>query len=299
MFSNAVADEQVFNRKNTVKHYRNFTVYHEFVNMDGSCEAITYDESLPAFPRYTASGVPDMPQYAPSPEHLSLSPAFSNGWLAFRGGFMTLRSAKRVSDRSVDDSMLHRQTAARLLQFGGRTPVRPQGTKGDRAMSLPCSRSNLSLLICTAVVLATGHSSADEPKPTVSLILTKASAERSGPDTKPPDTLFRCEVSLDNQMGSDLVVRSNFNSAFDGLELVVTTVEGKTLAQQSHAVHQSPFAEPRDFKLKKGVTTATIGFPIQDFPADAKVVKVRVVGTLPGSGYQRVLSTETLEVKIK
>jgi hypothetical protein len=110
--------------------------------------------------------------------------------------------------------------------------------------------------------------------------------------------LLQCEVRLDNEIDSDLVVRSNFNSAFDGLELVVTNVEGKTLAQQSYIAHQSPFAESRDFRLKKGVTTATIRCPIQDFPANV-VVKVRVVGTLPGSGYQRILSSETLEVKIK
>lgn len=167
-------------------------------------------------------------------------------------------------------------------------------------MLLACSRPIVSLLIGTIAVLATGLSvSSDEPKPAVSLILTKASAERSGPDTVPSHTLFRCEVRLDNHTGDDLVVRSKFNSAFDGLELVVTNVQGRTLAQQPYIMHQSPFTESREFKLKKGVTTATIGCPIQDFPADVEVVKVRAVGTLPGSSYPRILSTETLEIKIK
>jgi len=134
-----------------------------------------------------------------------------------------------------------------------------------------------------------------EPKPIVSLILSKVTAERSG-----DDTLFRCEVSLDNATGKELSVRSNFFSAFDGLEVVVTTTDGKTLAQQTYIFHQSPFAPPgREFVLKKGSTAKTLAFPVQAFPGDVKVVKVRVVGTLPGSSYQRILSTETIEVKIK
>jgi hypothetical protein len=136
---------------------------------------------------------------------------------------------------------------------------------------------------------------ADESKPTVSLLLSSASAERDE-----HDTLFRCEVLLDNATGKELTVRSNFSSAFDGLELVVTTREGKTLAQQPYTWHQSPFAPPgRDFTLKQGSTTATLVFPIRDLPGDVKVLKVRLVGTLPGSAYRRILSTETVEVKVK
>ena len=137
--------------------------------------------------------------------------------------------------------------------------------------------------------------SADEPEPTVSLILSKVSAERSK-----PDTLFRCEVRLDNTTGKDLSVRSNFSSVFDGLELVVTNQAGKTLARQPYIWHQAPYAPPgREFTLKKGATTGTLVFPLRVVPGDPKGVKVRLVGTLPGSAFQRILSTETIEVKIK
>jgi len=153
----------------------------------------------------------------------------------------------------------------------------------------------LALSVVAILVSPGGPLIADEPKPTVSLVLSRAAAER-----REQDTLFRCEASLDNATGKDLSVRSNFFSVFDGLELVVTNKEGKTLAQQPYIFHQSPFAvRGRGFTLKKGTTAGTLVFPIRELPGAAKVVKVRMVGTLPGSGYQRILSTETIEVKIK
>jgi hypothetical protein len=136
---------------------------------------------------------------------------------------------------------------------------------------------------------------AEEPKPMVSLLLTGASATRR--DT---DTLFRCDAVLDNAMGRDLTVRSTFSSPFDGLELVVTTKEGKVLAQQPYIHHQSPYAPPgREFPVKQGNTKQTLVFPIQDLPGDIKTLKVRLVGTLPGSTYQRIVSSETLEIPVK
>ena len=162
-------------------------------------------------------------------------------------------------------------------------------------------RCLLSALLLTAlswaaiVASAAAPARADEPKPTVSLILSKASAER-----REQGALFRCTVGLDNATDKDLTVRSNFYSVFDGLELVVTNKEGKTLVQQSYTWHQSPFtASGREFPLKKGTTTGTLVFPTDHLGGDVKVVKVRLVGTLPGSGFDRILSTETIEVKIK
>jgi hypothetical protein len=155
-------------------------------------------------------------------------------------------------------------------------------------MSIPLVVAGIGLLMdCVAL--------ADEPKPAVSLILAKASAER-----RSQDVLFQCDISLENATGRELSVRSNFNSAFDGVELVVTDLNGKTLAQQPYPFHQSPFSPPgRDFPLKQGVTAGTLVFPIHDLPGDAKEVKVRLVGMLPGSSYHRILSTETLKVPIK
>jgi hypothetical protein len=150
--------------------------------------------------------------------------------------------------------------------------------------------------VSLAAIVASGGgpSFAEKPMPAVSLILSKASAERGE-----HYTLFRCEAVLDNATGKDLSVRSNFSSVFDGLELVVTTREGKTLAQEPYIFHQSPFSMGRDFPLKQGATKQTLGFPITDLPADVKSLKVRLVGTLPGSAYSRILSSETLEVSVK
>jgi hypothetical protein len=107
---------------------------------------------------------------------------------------------------------------------------------------------------------------ADEPKPAVSLLLSEASAER-----REQDALFRCEATLENATGKDLTVRSSFFSVFDGLELVVTTREGKTLAQQPYTFHQSPFAaHEREFTLKKGGTAATLVFPIGELPGNTR-----------------------------
>jgi hypothetical protein len=136
---------------------------------------------------------------------------------------------------------------------------------------------------------------AQEAKPVVSLILTGASAKQW-----PQEIHFHCDAVLDNATGKNLTVRSNFASAFDGLELVVTTRDGKVLAQQGYTWHQSPFtSEGRDFPVKQGITKGDLVFPIRDLPANVKTFKVRLVGTLPGSGHERILSSETIEVTVK
>ena len=132
-----------------------------------------------------------------------------------------------------------------------------------------------------------------EQKPTVSLLLSRASAERWE-----RAIFFRCAAVLDNGSGKDLTVRSNFSSAFDGLELVVTTADGKVLAQQGYTYHQSPYALGRKFTLKPGRTEEELRFPVGGLPGDVKTFKVRLVGTLPGGEYQRILSSETVEVKV-
>ena len=154
----------------------------------------------------------------------------------------------------------------------------------------------LPLFVLTAVVSAACLPvTAADPEPTVSLLLNKVAAERQEKDIH-----FRCEVTLDNGTDRDLAVRSNFSSAFDGLEVVVTDPKGKVLVQRGYTFHQSPFAPPgRVFPLKKGQTAGTLVFPIHDLPADVRALKVRLVGTLPGSGYERILSSETLEVEVK
>jgi hypothetical protein len=151
------------------------------------------------------------------------------------------------------------------------------------------------LAACAVPVVAGPPVIGQDRKPTVSLLLGKVSAERTT-----HDVLFRCEAMLLNA-GKELTVRSNFHSVFDGLELVVTTADGTVLAQRGYTWHQSPFALDRPFPLKAGRTEEKlhIPVPIEDLPRDAKAFKVRLVGTLPGSGYERVLSSETVEVQVK
>ena len=152
------------------------------------------------------------------------------------------------------------------------------------------------LVLLTAISLEGifALASAAEPEPAVSLLLRKGSAERWE-----QAILFRCEVALDNALDRDLTVRSNFSSAFDGLQIVVTTPEGKVLVQRGYTFHQSPFAPPaRGFPLKKGETVAMLVFPIGDLPKEIGSFKVRLVGTLPGSGYDRILSSDTLGVQV-
>lgn len=157
-------------------------------------------------------------------------------------------------------------------------------------------RDVVSLLVMAASVASVCHTSPTAAaEPAVSLLLIKTTAERLG-----TDILFRCEVAIDNDTGRDLTVRSNFNSVFDGLELVVTTLEGKTLAQQGYTFHQSPFAPPgRVFALNQGKTADTLVFPLSALPEGMRAFKVRLVGTLPGSMHRRILSSETLVVEIK
>jgi len=154
------------------------------------------------------------------------------------------------------------------------------------------------LAIVVATALGPSHCAvigrpaiAEEQKPSVSLILAGASAEQLK-----QGILFACEAILDNASGKELPVRTNFYSAFDGLEVVVTNSEGKVLAQQGYTFHQSPNTG-RTFALPPGSTKGSLVFPIHDLPTDSKLFKVRLVGALPGSDYRRILSSETIEVR--
>jgi hypothetical protein len=152
-----------------------------------------------------------------------------------------------------------------------------------------------AIVLATLLLITTGTSSSEGAKPAVSLVLSRASAQR-----REHDTMFRCDVRLDNATGRDLTVRTNFSSVFDGLELVVTNSEGKVFDQQGYTFHQSPFAPPgRTFTLKRGSTRGTLVFPVGDLSSEVTTLKVRLVGTLPGSDYPHILSTETIEVHVE
>lgn len=157
--------------------------------------------------------------------------------------------------------------------------------------------SSLCRAVVTATIgLAAATSLADDKQQFISLVLTDASAKQSSDG----DALFVCKVTIDNGTKNDVVVQSRFNSALDGLELVVTNTNGKVLAQQYYTYHQSPQGRtPRDFILKKGETKATLVFPLSQVGAEGARLKVRLVGLLPTSSYGHLLSTETRELIVK
>ena len=147
----------------------------------------------------------------------------------------------------------------------------------------------LSLLLMPGV-----STRADEKNPGVSLMLSKVAARR---DSKGTD--FHCQVTIDNHTGKEIAVTSNFFSVFDGLELVVTNIDGKVLKQQPYTFHQSPFTpNGREFILKRGKTKKSIVFPVTSFGMVGQSLKVRLVGTLPGSSYKRILSTATMGLTV-
>ncbi len=151
---------------------------------------------------------------------------------------------------------------------------------------LPMIRVSIAM-VCIAAGLGARISSAAEPL--VSLLISKVTAEHFQ-----GDVLVTCQAVIDNATGHELVVRSNFFSAFDGLEIVVTNDEGKVLEQRGYIDFQSPFKlDGRDFPLKQGKTVKTLTFILSDIPEGIRSVRVRLVGTLPGSSYKRILSSET------
>src|SRR5262249_23322293 len=142
-------------------------------------------------------------------------------------------------------------------------------------------------------------------EPKVKLTLLKASAERIIDDEvingqRAEQFFIRCQAVLDNSTGSKLKVRTNFGSAFDGLEVVVTDVKGKVLVRRGYTEHQSPSAFDKEIPLKVGKTEGELRFlELKALPKGVKKVKIRLVGTLPGSKFKGKLSSNTVEVAVK
>ncbi len=90
------------------------------------------------------------------------------------------------------------------------------------------------------------------------------------------------DVSLDNA-GEPVAVRTNFQSVFDGFELVLSLADETELARVGYTRHQSPFAEGRALPLPSGTTTATLGFPLTEWKATASELRVRLEGGLVGT----------------
>jgi RNA polymerase sigma factor (sigma-70 family) len=135
----------------------------------------------------------------------------------------------------------------------------------------------------------------EKPK-RVSLVLSKASAER-----RDKDVLFRCEAILDNATGKELSWQTSFVSTFPGLGLVVTDKDGRELAQEfSSQQSTGDYIVPilSNYVLKQGNTPVRLVFAVE-LPREVKVVKVRLLGALPGSNYKHLLSSDTLELTLR
>ena len=151
--------------------------------------------------------------------------------------------------------------------------------------------------LMTALCMSSTFLSANEPEEPIQLKIEQASA--GGRSKK--EVLIKCSVLLSNTTGNMIFVKSPFHSAFDGLHLVVLNKSGKRLVQQPYTLHQSPSNfKPRDFSLKKGGNRWTMTFPVDTrLLKGNKVVRVLLVGNLPGNNYPSVLCSNMVTVKVK
>ena len=158
-----------------------------------------------------------------------------------------------------------------------------------------------ALLICVPLVLTS--CSAKEsllpeqggPKAAVTLSMSRVTAERLD-----KDLLFICEAVIDNATGAELIVKSSYYSAFDGLELVVIDEKGRKLAQQSYLYHQSLYSlTPRSFPVKVGKNRRELRFPVSGLPQNRREYRVLLVGTLPESEHGGTLCSDLVTAAVK
>ena len=166
-----------------------------------------------------------------------------------------------------------------------------------REIAKLCACLLIAIVFFSTSLLADEQQKTDKPangKRFVSLILAKASAER-----RPSGLVVRCEAILENATGQTVTGSFQYLSLFDLVEVVVTTKDGKTLAQQPY-FYNSPLSLPRRFELKPGKNSDSLVFTLTDgVLKNLSEFRIRLVGTLPGSEYKRILSSETLEVEVK
>ena len=130
--------------------------------------------------------------------------------------------------------------------------------------------------------------------PAVVISLERASATRTD-----QGVLFKCEASLVNRTGAPLHVNTNFSSPFDGLEIVVTSEDGKEIARQAYIHHQSPSADSQLVPLPPGATTQTLAFPIAELTSLSGPVNVKLAGGLPGTALRSGLLSNEVEAVLE
>jgi hypothetical protein len=154
----------------------------------------------------------------------------------------------------------------------------------------------VALLTIALVISGSGkeYAWAEEQKPAVVLDLVKATAERLDSGA----VLLCCTATLKNKSGVELPVRTNFNSVFDGIQVLVLRESGEKLLLQPYVYHQSPYSfKARDLPLKTGETRGTLSFPV-DLPKDTRSVRLLLVGVLSGCDRSGLLCSGSVIVAI-
>jgi hypothetical protein len=111
-----------------------------------------------------------------------------------------------------------------------------------------------------------------------------------------------CTVTLINDTGADLVVHSGcaVPTIYDSIELVVTDCNGIVQVQMPFSYHKSPRVNTYgEATLPRGATTGVVSFPFREANSFPKDIRVRLVGTLPDSGYSKICSSETVKVTVR
>jgi hypothetical protein len=203
-----------------------------------------------------------------------------------------LRQAAAVTARGRMNFRISESLCAR--------PKRPKGTLMTRIRFAPACYSakacavTLVILLLSDVVLAQKKPAQKEPG-FISLILTSVSAVRYVDYVS-----FECHLQINNDTGAAVTVPSRYSNPFGDLELVVTDMKGKVLSQTPYKNHRTTnYSTPRPVAIKQGETTVRLPFPVFGFDEKAKTVKARVVGVFAGSEYQRICSTDTLQISIE
>jgi hypothetical protein len=163
-------------------------------------------------------------------------------------------------------------------------------------LNVSLSSSIVLSILCVSFAQGNEAEKSGTPSGYVSMILSSASFDPEGSGFQ-----MRCKVTLVNDTGKELVVESGFNgpSVHDAIELVITDKNGITQEQVYYAYHKNPlFNRVKEVTLARGRTESTISFPLSNTESLPSIIKVRLVGVLPGSGYSRIFSTETVEVTL-
>ncbi len=114
-----------------------------------------------------------------------------------------------------------------------------------------------------------------------------------------PGWTLRCQTAFQNETGADLRVMSYRGLPIDSMDIVVMDKDGNELSRKNCAAHSSMFfPEGRWTSLPVGETVQQLDFLIGDIPAEHRDCQAVIVGTLPGSDYEKALSSNTIKLRL-